>query len=108
MTAWGGYKGSGLAIMVQLLGIAAGSSEPTPPMSDFGYLFIAFDPSVLQTLDGVKQDADKFAESIRSTRMLPERHQQECHLIEVVTAGEMQRKRLVHGRGGGCSTAPGT
>ncbi|KAK5943973.1 hypothetical protein PMZ80_003254 [Knufia obscura] len=71
MAAWGGYKGSGLAMMVQLLGIAAGSSEPTPFMSDFGFLIIAFDPSVLQSQEHVEHNADKFVESIRSTKMLP-------------------------------------
>lgn len=71
MAVWGGHKGSGLAMMVQLLGIAAGSGEPTPFMSDFGFLVIAFDPSILTSLERVKQEADKFAESIRATKMLP-------------------------------------
>ncbi|EXJ68953.1 uncharacterized protein A1O5_07885 [Cladophialophora psammophila CBS 110553] len=71
LTVWGGYKGSGLAIMVQLLGIAAGSTEPTPFLSDFGFLIMAFDPSILQSLDRVKQDAEKLSNSIRSTKMLP-------------------------------------
>ena len=71
LAAWGGYKGSGLAMMIQLLGIAAGSQEPTPFMSDFGFLVIAFDPAVLQPLDHVRQNADKFVASIRATKMLP-------------------------------------
>ena len=71
MAAWGGAKGSGLAMMIQLLGIAAGSDEPTPFMSDFGFLIVAVDPGVLQPLEQVKQRADKFTESIRSTKMLP-------------------------------------
>ena len=71
LSAWGGHKGTGLAIMVQLLGIVAGSTEPTPFMSDFGFLVITFDPSILQSLDRVKQDAEKFSRSIRETKMLP-------------------------------------
>lgn len=70
LTAWGGHKGSGLAMMVQLLGIAAGSTEPTPFLSGFGLLIVAFDPSVLQPLDRVQQDADRFCENIRATKML--------------------------------------
>ena len=58
-------------MIIQLLGIAAGSQEPTPFTSDFGFLVIAFDPGVLQPLDQVKQNADKFMDSIRSTKMLP-------------------------------------
>lgn len=71
LAAWGGYKGSGLAMMIQLLGIAAGSKEPTPFLSGFGFLIIAFDPGFLQPLDQVKQNADKFVNSIRSTKMVP-------------------------------------
>lgn len=71
MAAWGGYKGSGLAMMIQLLGIAAGSKEPTPFMSDFGFLIIAFDPSVLQPRQHVEDNADRFVASIKSTKMLP-------------------------------------
>ena len=71
LTVWGGHKGSGLATMVQLLGIAAGSAEPTALMSDFGLLILAFDPSILQSLDRVKSDAQKLSQSIRETKMLP-------------------------------------
>jgi delta1-piperideine-2-carboxylate reductase len=72
MTVWGGAKGSGLAMMVQLLGIAAGSSEPTPFMSDFGFLVLAFDPSVLTSMNRMKAETDKFCESIRSAKRLDE------------------------------------
>jgi delta1-piperideine-2-carboxylate reductase len=72
MTVWGGAKGSGLAMMVQLLGIAAGSSEPTPFMSDFGFLVLAFDPSVISSMDRVKAETDKFCESVRSAKRLHE------------------------------------
>lgn len=72
LTSWGGHKGSGLGIMVQLLGIVAGSAEPTPPLSDFGYLVLAFDPSVLQPLDRVKSYANDLSRSIRETKMLPD------------------------------------
>ncbi|KAK5709233.1 hypothetical protein LTR17_019958 [Elasticomyces elasticus] len=71
LAAWGEFKGSGLAMMVQLLGFAAGSSEPVPFMSNFGFLIIAFDPDILQLRDQIEQNADRFAESIRATNMLP-------------------------------------
>jgi LDH2 family malate/lactate/ureidoglycolate dehydrogenase len=58
-------------MMVQLLGIAAGSSEPTPFLSGFGFLIVALDPRVLQPLDRVQQDADRFCENIRATKMHP-------------------------------------
>ena len=71
MAVWGGFKGSGLGMMVQLLGIAAGSSEPCPFLSDFSFLIIAFDPSVLQPREQLEQNANSFVESIRATRMKP-------------------------------------
>ncbi|KAJ9605911.1 hypothetical protein H2200_009760 [Cladophialophora chaetospira] len=71
LTVWGGHKGSGLAMMIQLLGIAAGSLEPVPFMSGFGFLVLAFDPGMLQPIDQVKQRADMFSNSIRQTKMLP-------------------------------------
>jgi LDH2 family malate/lactate/ureidoglycolate dehydrogenase len=40
-------------------------------MSDFGFLVLAFDPSLLQSLDRVKQDAEKLSNSLRETKMLP-------------------------------------
>lgn len=70
LTSWGGHKGSGLAIMVQLLGIVAGSAEPTPLLSDFGYLVLAFDPSILQPLERIKGYANDLSRSIRDTKML--------------------------------------
>lgn len=71
LTAWGGYKGSGLAMMIQLLGIAAGSLEPAPFLSGFGILVLVFDPSVLQPLGQIKQNTSEFSKSIRETKMLP-------------------------------------
>lgn len=70
--------------MVQLLGIAGGSAEPTPLMSDFGYLVLAFDPSILQPLDRVKEYVNKLSQSIRETKMLPDQgparmpHERSC------------------------------
>ncbi|KAK5064637.1 hypothetical protein LTR84_000471 [Exophiala bonariae] len=75
LTSWGGHKGSGLAIMVQLLGIVAGSAEPTPLLSDFGYLVLAFDPSIIQPLDHIKGYANDLSRSIRETKMLPDQGQ---------------------------------
>jgi delta1-piperideine-2-carboxylate reductase len=70
LTAWGGHKGSGLAMMVQLLGIAAGSQEPAPLLSGFGLLIVAFDPSILQPVEQIKTRTESFVDSIHSTKML--------------------------------------
>ena len=38
--SWGGHKGSGLGIVVQLLGILAGSPPIPPELAGFGYLIV--------------------------------------------------------------------
>src|ERR1700674_942376 len=46
---FGGYKGFGLALMMQALGVLAGSGSEQE--SDYGYLFIAFRPDLVGTAD---------------------------------------------------------
>jgi delta1-piperideine-2-carboxylate reductase len=70
LTIWGGHKGSGFAMMVQLLGIAAGSQEPAPLLSGFGLLIMAFDPSLLQPIGQVKARSESFVDAIHSTKMV--------------------------------------
>lgn len=45
----GGYKGFGLSLMMQALGLLAGSAAPEP--SEYGYLFIAFKPELIGPAD---------------------------------------------------------
>ncbi|OQV09498.1 hypothetical protein CLAIMM_13614 [Cladophialophora immunda] len=71
MTVWGGHKGSGLAVMVQLLGMAAGSSAVPATLSGFGFLVLMFDPAVLRPLDEVKREAEEYGEFLRSAQTLP-------------------------------------
>jgi len=42
--AWGGHKGSGLGIVVQLLGIMAGSPPIPPDLAGFGFVMVAMRP----------------------------------------------------------------
>ena len=42
--AWGGHKGSGLGIVVQLLGIMAGSPPIPPDLAGFGFLIVTMRP----------------------------------------------------------------
>ena len=44
---WGGHKGSGLAIVVHLLGMLAGSPVIPPQLERFGFLILAIDPGSL-------------------------------------------------------------
>jgi LDH2 family malate/lactate/ureidoglycolate dehydrogenase len=42
---FGGYKGFGLALMMQALGLLAGSDSDAE--SEYGYLFVAFRPDLI-------------------------------------------------------------
>ncbi|KAJ9608609.1 hypothetical protein H2200_006380 [Cladophialophora chaetospira] len=57
LTVWGGAKGSGLAIAVQLLGILAGSPALPPNLEDFGFFIMAIDPSKFRPMGDFKREA---------------------------------------------------
>ncbi|GAA1827018.1 Ldh family oxidoreductase [Pseudonocardia ailaonensis] len=67
-TVWGGHKGSGLALVVHLLGMLAGASATPVGASDCGFLAVVVDPSVLGDADDYRARAAEFAESVRATR----------------------------------------
>jgi LDH2 family malate/lactate/ureidoglycolate dehydrogenase len=62
---FGGYKGFGLAVIVQALGLLAGS--PLDPDGDDGYLFIVFKPELLLPLDDFKRRVGELVDRVKST-----------------------------------------
>ena len=66
--AWGGHKGSGLGIVVQLLGALAGSPAIPPEMAGFGMIVIAIRPDLLTDADEFQRAIAGYAESVRSAR----------------------------------------
>jgi LDH2 family malate/lactate/ureidoglycolate dehydrogenase len=62
---FGGYKGFGLALMVQALGVLAGSSLDIE--GDNGYLFIVFKPDLLTPLDQFKREMSELIDRIKAT-----------------------------------------
>jgi LDH2 family malate/lactate/ureidoglycolate dehydrogenase len=65
---WGGHRGSGLAIAVQLLGILAGSPPIPPELAGFGYLIIAMRPDLMGPEETFRKNVSAFAEAVRSAR----------------------------------------
>lgn len=65
---WGGHKGSGLAIVVQLLGILAGSPPIPPELAGFGYLIIAMRPDLMGPVETFRENVSAFANAVRSAR----------------------------------------
>lgn len=62
---FGGYKGFGLALMIQALGLLAGSGSDED--SDYGYLFIGFRPDLIGPMDVFKQRVSELIERIKAT-----------------------------------------
>ena len=66
--AWGGHKGSGLGIVVQLLGVLAGSPALPSEMAGFGMIIITIRPDLLTSAEDFRQAVSSYAESVRRAR----------------------------------------
>ena len=66
---FGGYKGFGLAFVVQGLGLLAGSA--LDPDNDDGYVFLVFKPDLLTGLAGFKQQLSALIDRIKATPRQP-------------------------------------
>src|SRR6202521_5691075 len=66
---FGGYKGFGLALMMQALGLLA--SAGSEQESDSGYLFIAFRPDLVGTADVFNRRVTQLIERIKATPCQP-------------------------------------
>jgi len=66
--AWGGHKGSGLGIVVQLLGIMAGSPPIPPQLAGFGFVIIAMRPDLMGPAEDFRSNVSAYAAAVRSAR----------------------------------------
>src|SRR6202011_482425 len=66
---FGGYKGFGLAFIVQALGVLAGSA--LDPDKDDGYLFVVLKPDLLIDPDDFKQQVSALIDRIKATPRQP-------------------------------------
>src|SRR5262249_20347081 len=66
---FGGYKGFALALMVQALGVLAGSGSEHA--SDYGYLFIAFRPDLLGPAEVFERRVTQLIERVKATPRQP-------------------------------------
>lgn len=65
---WGGHKGSGLAMMVQLFGMMAGSAHLPDDMSGFGMVMVAARPDLLRDASEFEAEVEAYITAIRETR----------------------------------------
>ena len=66
---FGGYKGFGLALMIQALGLLAGSGSDQ--VCDSGYLFIAFRPDLIGPAEVFNRRVRQLIEGIKATPRQP-------------------------------------
>ena len=69
---WGGHKGSGLGIVVQLLGVLAGSPILPGHLREFGFFVLALRPDLFVDAGEFRQRVSEYAAHIRATRRLDE------------------------------------
>ncbi|KAL1903274.1 hypothetical protein Sste5346_000559 [Sporothrix stenoceras] len=64
---WGGYKGSGLATVVQLFGVLAGSPAFPPALEQFGFTVIVIDPTQFQPIDEYRKQISTYVEGVHAS-----------------------------------------
>jgi L-2-hydroxycarboxylate dehydrogenase (NAD+) len=65
---WGGARGSGLALAVQLLGILAGSELVIDDISNYGLFFMVIDPKLFMPSDQFPARVSAFRQIVASNR----------------------------------------
>ena len=66
---FGGYKGFGLALMMQALGVLSGAGAPS--RSDYGYLFIAFRPDLIGPADAFERQVSELIDRVKAVPRQP-------------------------------------
>src|SRR5438128_3421621 len=66
---FGGYKGFGLALMMQALGVLAGAGVDAE--SEYGYLFVAFRPDLVAPADVFERQMTELIGRIKATHRQP-------------------------------------
>ena len=61
-----GHKGYGLSLTIQALGLLAGAKIRAGKVSDFGFLFIAFDPKIMMAEGEFETQLDELLTQIKS------------------------------------------
>jgi LDH2 family malate/lactate/ureidoglycolate dehydrogenase len=67
---WGGHRGGGLSIVVQLLGMMCDAPAIADGLKEWGFLIVAYQPGLLMDAEAFKAKAAQFGAAIRATRPL--------------------------------------
>jgi L-2-hydroxycarboxylate dehydrogenase (NAD+) len=71
MLAWGGPRGSALAIAVQVLGALAGGAAPAEDFQGSGFFFLVFDPAMMMPSEKFKAQVSSLIGDINESRPVP-------------------------------------
>lgn len=69
---WGGARGYSVSMIVQALGILAGSDSVIGDAGKWGYLFIVIDPKLFMPLDEFKKRISALRSAVESSRPVPD------------------------------------
>jgi LDH2 family malate/lactate/ureidoglycolate dehydrogenase len=86
---WGGARGSGLSLAVQLLGILAGSAPVIDEVGDFGLFFLVVDPDVLLPRDAFRARVSELRRTVAATRPIRGNEQ-----VRVPGDGSLARRKV--------------
>ena len=71
LLSWGGHRGSGLAMVIRLLGLLSGVAPFPDENREFAFLMIAIDPSLFLPVREFERRAAEFAAGIRAAEPAP-------------------------------------
>ncbi|MBI3045636.1 MAG: Ldh family oxidoreductase [Betaproteobacteria bacterium] len=69
LLTFGGYKGFGLSLIIQALGLLAGAASETEKY--YGFVILALDPGLLVPLDQFKREVSRLVERVKATPRAP-------------------------------------
>ena len=64
---FGGHKGFGLSLAMQMMGLLAGAALPRGNVQDYGFMFITFAPDLLLPGDQFAEQVSQLIEAIKAT-----------------------------------------
>jgi LDH2 family malate/lactate/ureidoglycolate dehydrogenase len=85
---WGGHRGSGLSLAIQLLGILAGSAPVIDDVSNYGLFFLLIDPDILIPAAQYKARVSELRRTIAANRPM-----QGASRVRVPGDGSLQRRK---------------
>lgn len=91
---WGGQRGSGLSLAIQLLGVLAGSPVVIEATGNFGLFFVLIDPERIRPGGEFRREVSAMRKTIESNRPLPG-----AARVRVPGDGSQQRRAQAQARG---------